>query len=650
MQRVKRARADSQGFLARLRRDQRGNTMAMMAAALIPLIGFTGSAVDMARLYVVKVRLQQACDAGVLAGRHAMTDTDPGKGLDKAANDQAQQFFANNFQSGWFQAANPVLTPQKVKQGQSTVANAVSATATVTVPMVLMSYFGAPPVNLSVSCQAVFDLTDSDVMFVLDTTGSMSCYPSDPNDCFVHPPQPYTRTDGSAGYYDQEKGQTTDSNGNPMYSKIESLRRAVLLFDSTMRANADPTTHFRYGFVPYNSTVNIGGVLPSGYIQNTSWTYQSRQVSADYPYNGPTSVTLTNIPPAYCQTQRYPGTPLTYQTVGPSWNTSYYQAMYYYNLTWSPANNGTCSGMQQPLRATWLYGPYTRNLGQYVQSYGQQGTPVADPSRLDGKTSNWRGCVEELNTTAASSFDVNNLPHDLDPDFKPTDPNEKWRPIWGDAEWLRNSAAPVSVNDDQVTENSLNSYPYSMNYRNQSFLQTYGEFTSCEAPAKRLQVMSAQDVHDYVYANDFRAFGDTYHDVGMIWGTRMLSPNSVFGDSTAWPGRNPPTRSIVFMTDGIMQPFPQTYSEYGVEQVDQRVDGSSSSNDTANHTARFRVECDAAKARGITIYVVALGTGMTDDLTYCASPGQGFSASNTTDLTNAFATIAKRVAKLRISQ
>ena len=70
----------------------------------------------------------------------------------------------------------------------------------------------------------------------------------------------------------------------------------------------------------------------------------------------------------------------------------------------------------------------------------------------------------------------------------------------------------------------------------------------------------------------------------------------------------------------------------------------------ANHTARFRVECDAAKKQGYTIYVVAVGLGISSDLTYCASPGQTFQASSTDDLTDAFEAIAKRIAKLRITQ
>ena len=656
MMRATKARNDGRGFLARLRRDTAGNTMAMMAAALVPLIGFTGSAVDMARLYVVKVRLQQACDAGALAARHAMSDTDPSKALDKIANDQGQQFFKSNFETGWFQAANPVFTPAKGKQGPSAVANAVTATATVTVPMALMSYFGAPPVNLSVSCQAVFDVTDNDIMFVLDNTGSTSCYPSDPPDC-GGTQATYTRTDGTPGYYDIEKSPT-QVNGSTMYSKIESLRQAVVLFDSTLRANADTTTHFRYGFVPYTSAVNVGAAIPAQYLQSGTWKYQSRQVSGDYNYTnkynlangtqvqGATSVSLTNVPQASCVPQRYPAT--GYTQTGPTWgNAGFYMAVNYYNLSWTSANGGTCSGQQQPLRATWSYQQWPLNISQYVATLGTQNT-VPDPTRLDGSTSKWRGCIEEVDTTTGSSFSVSSLPDDLNPDFAPSSATDKWRPMWPDAIWLRDNYGQQSMNDESINESSPQSYT-SVSFKYGSF---YGNYTSCGMAAQRLQEMSSKQVHDYVYANDFKPYGGTYHDVGMIWGTRMLSPNGVFAaDTAAWPGRNPPARSIVFMTDGIMDTAPRSYEQYGVETWDQRTGAADNrTTDIANHTARFRVECDAAKARGITVYVVALGTGLTDDLNYCASPGQAFTASSTDQLTAAFANIAKRVAKLRISQ
>jgi Flp pilus assembly protein TadG len=57
------------GFFARLLRDRAGNTLAMVAAALFPLLGLIGGGVDMGRGYISQSRLQQACDSGVLAAR-----------------------------------------------------------------------------------------------------------------------------------------------------------------------------------------------------------------------------------------------------------------------------------------------------------------------------------------------------------------------------------------------------------------------------------------------------------------------------------------------------------------------------------------------------------------------------------------------------
>ena len=59
---------------SKLLRDQRGNAMMLTAAAIIPVIGIVGSAVDIGRAYMAQLRLQQACDAGVLAGRPTERD------------------------------------------------------------------------------------------------------------------------------------------------------------------------------------------------------------------------------------------------------------------------------------------------------------------------------------------------------------------------------------------------------------------------------------------------------------------------------------------------------------------------------------------------------------------------------------------------
>jgi len=641
------AETERRPFLGRLARDVRGNTLAIMAAAMIPLIGFSGSAIDMARLYVVKVRLQQACDAGVLAGRRTLTDTAPSTQLDAAANTQAQQFFASNFKSGWFQNAAAHFYPVKATVGTSTVANAVTANAEATVPMALMRFFGKPDVKLTVKCQALYDLADADVMFVLDTTGSMSCYPTDPTTCSTTP-TPYPRGDGSTGYRAPEKAPTTTADGKPLYSKIESLRQAVVTFDSIMRANADPSTHIRYGFVPYSSAVNVGRSLPSEYLQNTSWTYQSRHVIGDYNY-GASFTQSINLSQSQCpvgKTVRMPTAPDYLRSNSGLWNDEgYYQARVYSNITYA---SGVCSATGQRVRPLWRYEPVSWNISSYVA-----GNAVTNPSRLDGATSKWNGCVEELNTSASAAFNVNSLPDDLNPDVAPTDPTNKWRPAWQDVMWLRDpGTGSMDVRDDQVDENNINQY-IDYNYRAAGQLDRGGS-AACGMPAQGLRSMTSQAVRNYVYNADFQPMGGTYHDVGMIWGTRMLSPDGIFkADTAPWPGRNPPTRTIVLMTDGTLAPSQTSYGQYGVEMFDNRVGSNRDGNEQlARHAARLRIECDAAKKKGFTVYTVALGLhgAAVPDLDYCSSTGKVFYADDTQSLNDVFSTIALRVAKLRINQ
>lgn len=657
----------TRGLLSSLARDVRGNTLAMMAIFMIPLTGLVGSAVDMSRLYVVKTRLQQACDAGALAGRKGMTDSDSTT-LNADAVTQAQAFFANNFK---------VDTPQKDAKtpavpgylGSTAVAfkpiktqdNQVSATATATVPMTVSKILGTSTVTLAVSCEARYDVADTDVMFVLDTTGSMACLASQTSGC--NPTiKTYTRPDGTTGYYAQEVSG----------SKLSGVRTAVLNFYDTVAASADPTTHIRYGFVTYTSTVNAGfavaAVSPtdptyskiSGYplYMVNSWNYDTRHVIGDMNNTAISTSTSTynNVTTATCN--GYAGrTPATgFTTNGQA---TLYTTSFAYNNGQSGTNGlGTCTVTGTPKKPNWRYENYTWDVAPYVM-----GQSVDDPTKITAATSKWQGCLEERDTTSgALSFDQSNLPKDLDPDFIPnTDPATKWRPMWPDVIYYRSSFQSLDSGSYPSYSNSNNPYG---DYTSTSQLAPFtalnmytnisSGYVSCGKPVQRLDTLTRSQVSNYVNASDFVPQGGTYHDTGMIWGTRMISPNGIFAsDTTSWPGRNPPNRYIVFMTDGDMAPNEQIYGMYGLEYYDKRVANGNSSNATtfANyHNARFLAECAAAKARNIKVFVIGFGQTLTPQLTSCASSGQAYYASDNKSLDAAFQTIAKQVAMLRVSK
>ncbi|WP_175429924.1 pilus assembly protein TadG-related protein [Azospirillum argentinense] len=61
--------------LGTVRRDRRGATALMFAAAAVPLLGMVGLAVDYGRAFLVQSRLQTAIDAGALAAGKMLNST-----------------------------------------------------------------------------------------------------------------------------------------------------------------------------------------------------------------------------------------------------------------------------------------------------------------------------------------------------------------------------------------------------------------------------------------------------------------------------------------------------------------------------------------------------------------------------------------------
>ena len=640
-------------FLRRLLRDRAANTLVIMATALIPLSALAGSAVDMARLYVVKSRLQQACDAGVLAGRKFMA-TSTSSTLDATATTRAKTFFNNNFVTGWLDTGQPSFVPVKTADQQ------VSATASVRVPMTVMKMFAAPDVTINVACKARYDIADTDIVFVLDTTGSMACRPED-NDTACGS---YTSAAGTSSYtrpssdpdampgYLSSTGffvpESTSGNG----SRIRALRQAVKDFYATIAANVDSTTRVRYGFVTYTSTVNAGkaisqvspAYLMGGIGSNETAEYQSRKVTGEYLIDsdsGTISKSQNSCNASAYTNRRTPNAALTFDN-----NTGTAQ---YETQEWSSSR---CRVTTRTVGPQYTYKQYDWNVSQYVT-----GALVDDPTRVQKETSRWEGCIEERQTEAGvTSFGANSL--DLDPDLIPTSAAAtRWKPMWPDvtyARYGRGSLALYSTADDMtdgdVNETSRDNY-YSRRTYEEDGLRRLGYY-SCGKPIHRLSEMTAAQVAAYVDAPDFRPLGGTYHDTGMIWGVRMLSTRGIFAaDNTARSGQPMPRKVLVFLTDGDMSPNQYLYGLYGVEYLDRRVSGGNFGNLKNFHNARFVAMCDRARSMGIDVWTVAIGLDSTDELTDCArNSSQALATTSGSGLSAIFQQIAKQVAMLRMEQ
>ena len=94
-------KATCRRFLA----DESGASLLLVAAVLVPLLGFAGLGTDAARGYMVKARLGDALDAAVLAGAHVIEPAD--------IQAEIQKYFDANFPPG-FMGATVTLSPVQV--------------------------------------------------------------------------------------------------------------------------------------------------------------------------------------------------------------------------------------------------------------------------------------------------------------------------------------------------------------------------------------------------------------------------------------------------------------------------------------------------------------------------------------------------------
>jgi Flp pilus assembly protein TadG len=661
-------------FLGRLRRNQAGNTLAMVAAAVIPLAGLIGGGVDMSRAYMVRARMQQACDAAALAGRRAMTTasmTDDNK-------TEAKKFFDFNFPQGTF-GANSFTPVIQSKPGETTT---VQVSAETTIPTTIMRIFGVQTLSLAVNCDSRFDIGNTDVMLVLDTTGSMS-------------------------------SNMTDTNGATM-TRLAALQQAVKDFYDTLGAGSNATGRIRYGFMPYSSAVNVGYQLPTtsliGGEAGDTWDYQTRRalyetsstpaicyrrygLSACYSSSADANAASTSSTLSASNCTSYGnnngnGNPANSGTPPSTVVTTTYSYDSFNGSTSaaSGSNNRKCVRKESAVTKTYS----TTNSGSsstkfYTWEYGQfpvdltgviAGNSVANPaynasSKTDvnstqvASTMTWGGCIEERSTTTSitASTSTASIPedaHDLQINEAPEDRDTRWRPHLPQVEFKRNGRW---MNDN--IDNSKAAVKESDAYRAGS-----GGWNACPSQARRLtsyasrsEIPSGQSSSFDSYVDGLIAVGGTYHDIGMSWGARFLSPNGLF----ATDNRNAPNgfniaRHIVFMTDGDMQAYDSVYGSYGFQKLDGRVAATNSDNATltAIHNRRLEMLCNAVKSEGIVVWVIGFKdpppTGKTDEdmmstqLQGCAnSRNHWFMAYTPSSLRQKFKDIAKNIGGLRLS-
>jgi hypothetical protein len=172
---------------------------------------------------------------------------------------------------------------------------------------------------------------------------------------------------------------------------------------------------------------------------------------------------------------------------------------------------------------------------------------------------------------------------------------------------------------------------------------------ACPAPARKLSEMTAEELTDYL--DTLRAEGSTYHDIGMIWGGRLISPTGLFASENADGPNSTVSRHLIFLTDGETAPLDVSYSSYGFEPLDQRRWSPTSPMSLAETVEnRFSFACGEVRRKNVTIWVIGFGTALTDSMKNCAGEGHYFEAVDAAELNASFAAIAESLSDLRVSR
>jgi Flp pilus assembly protein TadG len=645
----------SSTFLRRLLRDTTANVLILTAASMFPLLMMVGGGVDAGRYYMAAARMQQACDAGALAARRAMTDDsfrDTHRGV-------ALNFFDQNFSNNQFGT-------RKVKRDFTSDGDGkVIGEASGEVRSSIMRIFGYYEFDIEVTCSAEINISNTDIMFVLDTTGSMSECPN-----------------GS------------QCNSGPT-SKIVGLRAAVMNFYDTVEAATSASAQVRYGFVPYSQQVNVGFLLPREFLANRH-VYQSRVARFDPPrypdleVGDPTPEvedlgiqwlprSTANFGTSSTGNYRFrsdgnagttarnfcantlPGKHIArgyeWEVIGPT---------EFVLNQWSGGNSNQRAGCRGRLRrarlataadlvpqfAGYRYCPVDTGDNTPCDVNNPGGSPpgwetvdlstLYDDNRIQLPTGNqgamethtWSGCIEEpiWMDPNGNYSPVPDEAHDLNINLVPINQDQLWKPSLDRAVFERRDAA-----NDRTTD-----------WRDVNNDQARPGWV-CPRQAAKLTEISRNDLQNFV--NSLTPSGNTYHDIGMLWGARLISPRGLFrSENEKAPNGDAISRHIVFMTDGVLVTNNENYSMQGIEWWDRRVTGNGDGGrESQRRAARLQAICSTAKAEGITVWVVAFGTAMTSNLKSCASPGRDYVASDSAKLNEAFQEIAQKIAALRLT-
>lgn len=219
-----------QGPVRRFSRDRRGATAIIFALAMIPIFGFIGSAIDYARAYMLRSKLQTALDSAVLAA-----GATPGLSNSERI-EYAKNVFAANYNNELGVKATPTITITSDGKIQGSVATDLDAS--------ILGIIGIDKLDVGTTSEAIIQQAiTGEIVLVLDYSKSMESK-----------------------------------------NKYKAMRDAAISLVDTVSLNG-ANKNVKFGLVPFSAEIYT--TLPKAYVIGQSGSGNWTNCTADrrHPYN-----------------------------------------------------------------------------------------------------------------------------------------------------------------------------------------------------------------------------------------------------------------------------------------------------------------------------------------------------------------------------
>lgn len=204
---------------------------------------------------------------------------------------------------------------------------------------------------------------------------------------------------------------------------------------------------------------------------------------------------------------------------------------------------------------------------------------------------------------------------------------------------------PADTTDDATPQWNMYRWPRTCTRTSNGVCQTWSGEPNNLCPNSRIVPLTDDQAVLQATINNLAVAGNTYGNVGMAWGWRVISPTAPFTQGVEYDDPDW-SKVVIMMTDGD-NTMHGTYSVYG---------RTSSHNIDANDLDdRFAEICQNMKDDGLTIYTITFQSGINNAtrqiFRQCASsPDYYFNAPSNADLITAFERIANQLSQLHLSK